>query len=290
MTDVSLINFGLQVTSPTGEVITIPNTNWTTASISAAKVDMAAYSDNAVATQLAAAKAYADAMVANAVQNALQPLSINTAPMTGYGAFEWWDKNTNLKYIIRDQQYIDGAASQAFIQGKAYTDSKVATATQNANDYTYTKVANTLTSAKDYTDLLHNADMQYFNNNFLGMTNYIDNHTWTVSKITDFTTAVTAFRLDQFQLPISIIDLNNQQFVNGASPTLSTHFTTKQYVDNAISGISFDKTLNQIPNAGDIDINNFKLENVADPTTDSDGANLNIVWQLLNDGASVVWL
>jgi hypothetical protein len=53
----------------------------------------------------------------------------------------------------------------------------------------------------------------------------------TVSQISDFNTAVVAFRLDQFAIPTSNINLNNQKIINLATPTASTDATNKTYVD-----------------------------------------------------------
>ncbi len=104
---------------------------------------------------------------------------------------------------------------------------------------------------------------------------YVDGKTWTTSQITDYTTATnalisaativpsqlsgypntnttylrgdgvwsnfvtaaTAVRLDQFTAPISSLNLNNQKIINLITPTLSTDGATKGYVDAAVSGI-----------------------------------------------------
>jgi hypothetical protein len=60
---------------------------------------------------------------------------------------------------------------------------------------------------------------------------YVDAKTWTSSAITDFTSAVTAFRLDQFALPISSLNVNSQKIINLGVPTLGTDATNKNYVD-----------------------------------------------------------
>lgn len=51
------------------------------------------------------------------------------------------------------------------------------------------------------------------------------------SQITDFTTAVSSFRLDEFALPTSNIDLNSNKIINLATPTLETDGANKGYVD-----------------------------------------------------------
>lgn len=85
----------------------------------------------------------------------------------------------------------------------------------------------------------------------------------------------------------------------GINPQNNADFTTKIYVDNQINSVpkrvtiqgdvigsglisqpintTFNKTLNQIANAGDININNYKLVNVASPDTGTDSANKNYV-------------
>lgn len=76
-------------------------------------------------------------------------------------------------------------------------------------------------------------------------TNYKDpldraNHTGTqlANTISDFTAAVTAFRLDQFAVPTAPINLGGQRATNGSDPSAATDLATKQYVDNARAGIS----------------------------------------------------
>lgn len=62
------------------------------------------------------------------------------------------------------------------------------------------------------------------------------------SQITDFTTAVSSFRLDEFALPTSNIDLNSNKIINLATPTLATDGATKGYVDSAVGGSSITLT------------------------------------------------
>ena len=59
----------------------------------------------------------------------------------------------------------------------------------------------------------------------------------TTSQISNFNSSVTAFRLDQFAVPITSLNINSQKIVNLATPTLSTDGANKGYVDAAISGI-----------------------------------------------------
>lgn len=48
----------------------------------------------------------------------------------------------------------------------------------------------------------------------------------------NFNSAATALRLDQFAIPASNIDLNNNKIINLATPTLATDGATKGYVDS----------------------------------------------------------
>jgi hypothetical protein len=59
----------------------------------------------------------------------------------------------------------------------------------------------------------------------------------TVSQITDFSSAVLAFRLDEFGIPTNDIDLNNHKIINVSSPSLISDAANKGYVDTAVSGI-----------------------------------------------------
>lgn len=61
---------------------------------------------------------------------------------------------------------------------------------------------------------------------------YVDTHTWLVANITDFTSGVTAFRLDQFASPTANINLNNHKITNLANPTAPTDGANRSYVDN----------------------------------------------------------
>ena len=58
----------------------------------------------------------------------------------------------------------------------------------------------------------------------------------TVSQITDYVSATTAFRLDQFAVPTSSINLNSQKIINLLNPTNLQDAATKGYVDTSIAG------------------------------------------------------
>jgi len=55
------------------------------------------------------------------------------------------------------------------------------------------------------------------------------------SQITNFNAAVTAFRLDQFAIPITSINLNSQKIINLLNPTLPQDASTKSYVDTTVT-------------------------------------------------------
>jgi hypothetical protein len=58
----------------------------------------------------------------------------------------------------------------------------------------------------------------------------------TTSQITNFNSAVTAFRLDQFAAPTASVSLGSQKIINLLNPTLAQDAATKNYVDTSISG------------------------------------------------------
>lgn len=124
----------------------------------------------------------------------------------------------------------------------------------------------------------------------------------------NFNTTATTLRLDQFAIPTSNIDLNNNKIINLATPTLATDSATKGYVDSAVSGASITLTgavtgtgsgtvnttltpitTSQISNfnssvtafrldefavpISSLDINSQKIVNLATPTGSTDGAN-----------------
>src|SRR4029079_7804408 len=62
-------------------------------------------------------------------------------------------------------------------------------------------------------------------------------HTGTqlANTISDFSTAATAFRLDQFAAPTAAVSLNGQKITNLGTPTVGTDATTKTYVDGEIT-------------------------------------------------------
>jgi hypothetical protein len=122
---------------------------------------------------------------------------------------------------------------------------------------------------------------------------YVDGKTWTASQITDFTSAVTAFRLDQFATPSANVSIGGFKITNLGTPTASADAATKAYVDSAItagtvsltgdvtgSGVvgtpfatTFTLRLDQItaPTAS-VSLNSQKITNLATPTLTTDAA------------------
>lgn len=98
----------------------------------------------------------------------------------------------------------------------------------------------------------------------------------TVSQISNFTTSVTAFRLDQFALPASDLNINSQKLTSVATPTTGGDATNKTYVDSktwtvsaitdftgAVTAFRLDQFA--LPTS-DLNINNNKLTNITTPT------------------------
>jgi hypothetical protein len=63
--------------------------------------------------------------------------------------------------------------------------------------------------------------------------------TQTASTISDFSTAATALRLDQFAAPTAAVSFNSQRITGVATPTAATDAANKGYVDDAVAGLSW---------------------------------------------------
>lgn len=66
-------------------------------------------------------------------------------------------------------------------------------------------------------------------------------HTGTqaASTISDLATVVQAYRLDQFAAPTAAVSMGSQRITNVATPTTGTDAANKQYVDDAVAGLSW---------------------------------------------------
>jgi hypothetical protein len=64
---------------------------------------------------------------------------------------------------------------------------------------------------------------------------FIDGKTWTASQITDFNIQVRLSRLDQMAIPTTSLNVNSQNIINLATPTLATHAVNKSYADSLIT-------------------------------------------------------
>lgn len=122
--------------------------------------------------------------------------------------------------------------------------------------------------------------------------------------ITDVASNTGTFSLNYFQFddnvgtPLFTANTNNiffNVYARGNAPLVNNDYTNKFYVDSLVNNLpnqiilqgdiignglvgqsintSFQKTLNQISNNGNINIGNFLLNNVATPTIATDGAN-----------------
>jgi hypothetical protein len=72
------------------------------------------------------------------------------------------------------------------------------------------------------------------------------NHTGTqlASTISDFNTAVHTNRLDQMAAPTADVSLNSHKITNLAAPTTGTDAANKQYVDDAVAGLTWKASVN----------------------------------------------
>lgn len=67
------------------------------------------------------------------------------------------------------------------------------------------------------------------------------NHTGTqvAATVSDLATVVKAYRLDEFAVPITSVNVNSQKITNLLTPTLGTDAANKQYVDDSVAGLSW---------------------------------------------------
>jgi len=242
----------------------------------------------------AATKGYIDAKV----NPALYTLDQFSPPVTNL--------NLNSKKIINVAEPVDfsDGASKGYVDiqtvnTKDYVDSHTWTASQ-ITDF------NTQVKANHINDLA--APTGNVNMNMYNVTNlaspvenkdavnkeYIDSHTWVASNITDLDTYVKTIPLNQFTDPIGDLDINGYKVLNVNLPTLNGDATNKIYVDNSIAEVksyvdnhdwlsgditgldSYIKAISldqfAIPIA-DINLNNQKITNLANPVASADAAN-----------------
>lgn len=64
---------------------------------------------------------------------------------------------------------------------------------------------------------------------------YVDTKTWNSSQITDLTTTILSFRLDQFALPTNSVNFNSQKLQNVQTPTEPNEAANRNYVDTALA-------------------------------------------------------
>lgn len=137
-------------------------------------------------------------------------------------------------------------------------------------------------------------------------TNPLDraNHTGTqiAGTISDFNDTVTSFGLDEFQPPLSAVDMDTQRIINLGSPNFDTDAATKGYVDQVVTDLvdgapgTLD-TLNEIAAAiadtanfsdtvvlksgstmsGNLAMGTNKITGMGDPTSAQDAATKNYV-------------
>ena len=65
----------------------------------------------------------------------------------------------------------------------------------------------------------------------------------TVSSISNFSTSVTAFRLDQFAVPTSDVSFNSRKITNLSDPTSAQDAATKAYVDGKAQGLDVKESV-----------------------------------------------
>lgn len=95
------------------------------------------------------------------------------------------------------------------------------------------------------------------------------NHTGTqlASTISDFDTQVRTSRLDQMAAPTAAVSLNSQRITNLATPTAGSDATTKDYVDNAVAGLSWKDEVRAATTAAGTLATSFENGDVIDGIT-----------------------
>lgn len=101
---------------------------------------------------------------------------------------------------------------------------------------------------------------------------YVDTKTWTASQITNLTTTILSFRLDQFALPTSSVNFNSQKLQNVQTPTEPNDGVNKNYVDSAVSSATGGMPIGSIamwstqtPPSGWLECNGGEINRLAYP-------------------------
>jgi hypothetical protein len=110
---------------------------------------------------------------------------------------------------------------------------------------------------------------------------FIDGKTWTASQITDFDIQVRLSRLDQMAIPTTSLNVNSQNIINLATPTLATHAVNKSYADTSTIA---PLRITNFPN----DSTKY-LSGDGNWTTPAGGAGSGDSYQTLTSASSVTW-
>lgn len=195
----------------------------------------------ATAVTLQQANTFTTVTVADQIHEVLVPLIPPTPDMVNNVGIDFNTKeDPSVFYTLRDSTYIDQSASDAYVSGKSFSLKAAADAQKAAEDYTDAVVGaivSVLPEAKAYTDQVNTTTLNYVNNTLTIPTSrisdwvsqltsiysYVDDHTWTVSKITDLSSYISAF------------DFANKTWVNSKTWTVSQITDMGSY----ISGMGF---------------------------------------------------
>lgn len=112
----------------------------------------------------------------------------------------------------------------------------------------------------------------------------------------DDNVSIYGFRLTDVQDPIDDQDAATKLWTENLIGGLPSDMTITLVGDVSGSGpadepieTTFNRTLNEIPNAGDVDIAGYQLKQVADPTEEFDAVNESFMWRFLNGEIDVEW-
>jgi hypothetical protein len=195
----------------------------------------------------------------------------------------------------------DGTASGPLSGPITFTLTKTLNAIGNAGDVNINNFR--LTNVNDPTAAKDAANMQY-----------VDNHTWTASQITDFNSAVQSNSVSSLAPATSDLNVNGHKIINQADPTDPTDGANKEYVDSAVSTAIGNITLDQfvvggppvdgvihtergptclltnIPAGGDVSMDNYRIKNLQQsPDEDFDAISMTFLWDILHDRVEVTW-